>query len=52
MPKTITVTMTLLEAYAVLRALAVANVSDRQQKNDIDPCTWVAHRIVDLLEDK
>lgn len=48
MPK-ITIELTLLEAHAVLRALGVANVSDRQTQTDIAPCTWVAQRLVKLV---
>lgn len=48
--KTIKVEMTLLEAHAVLRALGVANVSERQLKDDIAPSTWVAKRILQEVE--
>lgn len=44
--------LTHFEAWAVLRALAVANASERQLEKDKAPCDWVAARILDLQEIK
>lgn len=49
--KTITVEMTHQEAHAVLRALAVANSKPEETpKEDVGPNTWVAERILRILD--
>ena len=47
--KTITVTLTLQEAHATMRALATANGARETDPADRGPNTWVANRIYSLL---
>ncbi len=49
-PKVVTLQLTQLEAWAVLRSLGIANESERQEREDKQPVTWAAKRLLGLLD--